>query len=536
MSYAGLYNPNKTPQGEKAKSNQVKNYAGGYVFQVSPVEQLKRFLILGSDSPTYYASARKMTRDNARVVEQLWLDDPELIAGVIRQVSVEGLVPKQDPLLFALALGALSENKKARSLTYQLIGVVCRIPTHIFMWAEFMQQLGVGNGPGKVRAFARWLEKQDTERLAFNMVKYKERHGFNFKRIIHKSNMGAKSDDAMDLMKRRALYNWAKGKEHNSELLPEIVQSHLRAIASDDPKVWLKEVLAHNLPWEALPTGVRKAPEVWEAMLPTMGTTAMIRNLGSMTQMGVLAPMSANVNLVAERLTNEEILRKARIHPFNVLVALKTYQSGKGFRGSNSWSPVGKIVDALDEAFYKSFKFVEPTGKRIMLAVDVSGSMGWGSIMNTNLAPREAAAAMAMITDRTELNTMITAFTTQLKEISITSRARLDDVVRYFAGMRMGATDIAAPVVYAIQKKLPIDAFIVYTDNETYAGYNHPFQALKSYRHTMGIDAKLITVAFTSTGFTIADPSDPGMLDIVGFDASAPSVMSNFIKSGISKD
>ncbi len=79
---------------------------------------------------------------------------------------------------------------------------------------------------------------------------------------------------------------------------------------------------------------------------------------------------------------------------------------------------------------------------------------------------------------------------------------------------------------------MPFDAFVVYTDNETYQGQEHAHQALKRYRERMGIDAKLIVVGMTATNFTIADPSDPGMLDVVGFDASAPELISSFIRGG----
>ena len=92
----------------------------------------------------------------------------------------------------------------------------------------------------------------------------------------------------------------------------------------------------------------------------------------------------------------------------------------------------------------------------------------------------------------------------------------------------MGATDCAQPMIYARQKKIPVDIFIVYTDCETWAGNIKPDQALKNYRKTMKIDAKLVVVAMTSNGFTLADPKDAGMLDVVGFDANAPDVIRNF--------
>jgi 60 kDa SS-A/Ro ribonucleoprotein len=82
----------------------------------------------------------------------------------------------------------------------------------------------------------------------------------------------------------------------------------------------------------------------------------------------------------------------------------------------------------------------------------------------------------------------------------------------------------------ALERKLKFDAFVVLTDNETWAGNIKPFQALRKYRDAMGIDARLIVVGMTATPFSIADPSDRGMLDVVGFDASAPAFMSDFIR------
>lgn len=73
------------------------------------------------------------------------------------------------------------------------------------------------------------------------------------------------------------------------------------------------------------------------------------------------------------------------------------------------------------------------------------------------------------------------------------------------------------------------DAFVVYTDSETWAGEIHPAQALRKYRERTGIAAKLVVVAMTSNGFSIADPDDAGMLDVVGFAPATPQVISDFI-------
>ena len=98
----------------------------------------------------------------------------------------------------------------------------------------------------------------------------------------------------------------------------------------------------------------------------------------------------------------------------------------------------------------------------------------------------------------------------------------------------MGGTDCALPMIYAMREELEVDVFIVYTDCETWVGVKHPSQALKEYRAKSGINnAKLIVVAMTSNGFTIADPEDPGMFDMAGFDSGAPQVMKEFIEGTI---
>lgn len=98
----------------------------------------------------------------------------------------------------------------------------------------------------------------------------------------------------------------------------------------------------------------------------------------------------------------------------------------------------------------------------------------------------------------------------------------------------MGATDCAQPMIFARQEQIPVDVFIVYTDSETWIGQQHPFEALKQYRAEMNCpDAKLIVCAMQSNGFTIADPDDPGMLDIVGFDSAAPQIIAQFAEQKI---
>jgi 60 kDa SS-A/Ro ribonucleoprotein len=222
-----------------------------------------------------------------------------------------------------------------------------------------------------------------------------------------------------------------------------------------------------------------------------------------------------------------------------VLIGARTYAAGRGQKGRLTWQPVARVVDALDRAFYLAFGAVTPTGARMVLALDVSGSMG-AAISGQPITCREAAAAMALVTMNVEPGYEIVGFTagsrpskwagygTAITRLAISPRQRLDDVTRYTGNLQFGGTDCALPMLWATEHKVPADVFVIYTDNETWAGSIQPVQALQAYRQRLGIPARLVTVGMTATGFTLADPTDAGMLDCVGFDTSTPEVIADF--------
>ncbi len=154
------------------------------------------------------------------------------------------------------------------------------------------------------------------------------------------------------------------------------------------------------------------------------------------------------------------------------------------------------------------------------------------------LTCREASASLALVQMATEPESECVGFTSggggywsrssALTPLSISPRQRLDDAVQAVSGLPFGGTDCALPMLWAQQDGRRFDTFVVYTDSETWHGSTHPHQALRQYRDATGIAAKLIVVGMTATEFTIADPKDPGMLDVAGFDSAAPNLISEF--------
>lgn len=525
-NYARQFSLKNTPQSQPIPGKKMtKNSAGGYSFETDIWEQLNRFLILGTEGGTFYIKEQKLTKDNANTVMKCIKEDGVRVVNTIVEVSDNGRAPKNDPAIFALALVTTVGDTEAKKAAYQAISKVCRIGTHIFQFCDDIQNLR-GWSRGLRNGVANYYLNKTPDKLAYHLIKYQQRNGWTHQDVIRLSHPKS------DLLNH--LFRFAIGKASGSQSgHPQLVA--VEELKNTDSVTRAARIIVDNkLPREAVPTELLNKVEIWEALLQDMPLTALVRNLGKMTSIGLLGGnLSAHAKTVVKKLKDKDVIKRSRIHPLQVLVAMKIYGQGKGMKGSLCWSPVANIVNALDDAFYTAFDNVEPTNQNWMLACDVSGSMqgGWGNgIAGMPLSPMEASAAMAMVTARTEPNHEIVAFSHEMVPVSLSPRQRLDDVIHTLEFIRMGGTDCALPMVHALKKKIAVDTFVVYTDSETWYGNIHPKQALDQYRQKMGIPAKLIVVGMEANDFTIADPSDAGMLDVVGFNTAVPTILNTFSK------
>jgi 60 kDa SS-A/Ro ribonucleoprotein len=474
---------------------------------------------------------------------------------------------------------------------------------------------------------------------------------------------------------------------------------------------------------EQLPSQLFKQRKIWEAILTNKGTngkgrgmplTALIRNLGKLSTdeikiieartirdqspagkqaysaAAAAAPQvfppghpQHYTEYIFRRLTDAHDIKRTKIHPYSILVAMLTYKKGSGDKGGLMWTPNIHIVDALDRAFKLAFQNITPTGKRIKIALDVSGSMSAAFCAGSQIVNcATASVAMMMMTlyaervpppnggssalltapgatpppaappplwkttqlpdgrtlyentktnecqftkppqplagggiapgadTRAKLpplgggtpggtpqykntrhylgipepapaeparpasssfgygytppiapaylpelypppaipsNVTICAFSNTLTELTNAVVGYMDATIDPTTGLPtmsiadalslvelpFSSTDCALPMVRALENKEEVDAFVIYTDSETYMGNIHPQVALEQYRAATGINAKLIVVGMTSNCLTIADPKDLNTLNLAGFDTATPRLINDFISGGI---
>jgi 60 kDa SS-A/Ro ribonucleoprotein len=523
--------------------NEVFNSCGKPVFAISPLEQFKRFLFLGTEKGTYYVSEQNLTELNLNCIEYL-LDNSINHCDVIKTISqyVEKSF-KRDYLIYALArCCSYYKDSILRKSAYELLPKVCTIPTHLFLFLELYEALcnkyNGSTGWNKLhkKAINDWYINKKPLDLVYHITKYKNRNGWTHRDVLRLAHI--KPENQVTNM----VFKYITKNE-----LPTIQEYVATTDSSDRPAldylICADEVLKstnkefvismikkYKFVREHISSSLQTDVDVMNELAQNMPLVALLRTVNRLTTYGVFTQYPETLDLICSKLGNEDYIRASKVHPLQFLISLKMYASGKGERGSLMWSPESQLSQKLNDAFYSSFVNVTPTNKRYLLALDVSGSMTANSCCGiTCLTASEVACAMAMVIKKTEPCCDIMGFSNKFTPLDINPNRSLEKNLEIVYNSTFESTDISLPMNWAISNGKVYDVIIVFTDNETNCNSERPSDVLKRYRNIVSPNCKLIVMALASNGFTIADPSDKGMMDMCGFDASTPSVISEFV-------
>jgi 60 kDa SS-A/Ro ribonucleoprotein len=153
----------------------------------------------------------------------------------------------------------------------------------------------------------RWYTEQSPDALAYQAVKYRQREGVTHRdllRLAHPAKQVSAGNPTLEVSETQAgLFEWiVRGGETDG--LPRIVEGFVRAQSAMSPAETASLVLEYGLPREAVQTEHLASPHVWEALLEDMPMTALVRNLATMTRVGLLAPGSAATARVVAQLSD----------------------------------------------------------------------------------------------------------------------------------------------------------------------------------------------------------------------------------------
>jgi len=516
---------NNVPQSQPLMGREmVKNNAGGYVFKLSDMDYVTRFLILGTEGNTYYVGSDKLTADACKtVIEVLKSENGSKAVELASEISDSGRAVKNSPAIFLLALAFTYGNHYTKLVAKHRFGRIIRTGSHLLEFASYLNEIR-GWGRSVRMAVANWYNSLGIAKLAYQLSKYQNRNGWRQADVLRLAHV----KPANDLIS--SAFRWATKSEFDGNLKETAIAGKLEVEKAETVRQVVFVINRYGLTWEMVPNKWFNEKEVWKALLPNLPLTAMVRNLNKMTAVGLLKDNSQETMYVVDKLNDANYIKNSRVHPLALYVAKKQYATGKGKLGSLEWKPVDSIVGALEIAFYLSFENVEPTQKRYLLGLDVSGSMRSGNCTGIDITPAEGTAIMSLVTLKKARYCKVMGFSRQFRDLGITANDSLSTAVRKVVDINFGGTDCSLPMKYALENKIPVDVFIVYTDNETWAGRTHPEVELNRYRKEMGINAKLIVVGMSVTDFSIGDPSDKDTLNICGFDSAIPKLIEEFVK------
>lgn len=520
----------RTPQSQPLPG-MVPNQGGGYSFEINDLQKVERFLKLGTEGGTYYIGEKELTQKNAEAVVRCLKTNARAVIDLAYDVSFNNKTVKNDYPLFVLAMATAPDfvaSAADRKYAWEKLNEIARTGTHLLQFVNYMESFR-GWGKAAKQHIGNWFNSKPVDKLEYQFLKYRDRAGWHMRDILRMAHPNPEEtwDSDEQMVQRKAMYQWiVKGEK--SEDLPVRLGIMLDLQRPDvTTNQVLKAIEVFGLPWEAVPYQFLADKKVLKAVLQKMPVGATLRQLGKMTANGALAPLSDEVELVVERLVSEENLAKARIHPIQILLAQKVYGSGRGVKGSLSWTPDRRIMQALEKAFYLSFKYVEPTGKKIALAVDCSGSMTWGATTG-GLMPAEIGVAMATVMANVEPKTLLMAFDTVTDILHYPTEPNMSDISRIINN-KGGGTNCASPIEKLIEKNIKVDAIVMITDSVTWAGDRHVVEAARQYVRKFG-QTKFVNVAATANHYTNFDPQDVNALEVAGFDGTVPEVINDFIR------
>jgi 60 kDa SS-A/Ro ribonucleoprotein len=509
---------------------QVMNNTGGFVYSVDDRSRLERFLILGTDGGTFYVGESDLTKQNLTFVDDLIKRDPGMVVRVTSDISKSGRAYRNTPAIYVAARFICVCAPEFKGLAKVLISEVCRTSTHIFELCGFIDQVG-GWGQAKMDAVRRWYQAKNPSQLAYQVVKYRGgRYGWSHRdvlRTVHPKGLDSR------------VVNFALGKRIESSLsLPtgDLIDGFNLIQAAKNAKTVVRVLAEYpKLPWEAIPTEFLCDVAVWRQLFDNgqLDGVNLIRNISRLDDIGAFKDLKFAAMVgktLAEGVRGSHPIQYLNAMAMNGIISSEAvgrygYDRRSILTRNRVASPVAK---GLEDGFYASFKNVPESDESVLLAVDVSSSMSWAAPAGLkNLSCAQASGALAMVIARRNPAHEIRGFAGNFIDLGVTANDSLAEAMRKVQCNNFGCTNTSLPMRWAAKNRVKIDKFVVITDNEVNTG-RHPVRALRDYRSMVNPSAKLIVVGMVATRFTIADPEDPGMLDVVGFDAALPDLIRNF--------
>lgn len=247
----------------------------------------------------------------------------------------------------------------------------------------------------------------------------------------------------------------------------------------------IKGELKNEETWEAkiseAGSNEENKKQAWSNLLKEnkLGYFALLRNLRNIVES---APELTD--LLCERLTNENAIKKSLVLPFRFLSAKKALKES-----SLDTLAVRKVMSAISQAVEISLNNVPKMDGKTLIVLDTSGSMSGDPIDN--------GALFASVLYKTN-NADLILFSDEAKYLNIDANypvMAINDAIK--GDLDCSGTNFHAP--FQIADKA-YDRIIILSDQQGWMGYDNPVSSFNEYKERTNCNPKIFSFDLTGYG------------------------------------
>ena len=496
----------------------ARNEAGGIAYSMPPKHALAQYAATGCLNTTFYASADEQL---ATVLDLCGKVEPEFIARTALYARSKGFM-KDLPALLCAVLASKGPGLLAE--------VFDRVIDDARMLRNFVQIMRSGVtgrkslGTLPKRLIVQWIERRDDAAL-FRASVGNDPSLADIVKMVHPKPASNS---------REALFGYLIGRPHDASDLPEIVRQYeaFKAgeskLVPDVPFLMLTSLPLTSGDWKAI---ARKAP--WQM-------TRM--NLNTFARHGVFEGDDSDelIGLIADRLRNPELIGKAKVFPYQLMVAYVT---------ADGSVPQG-VREALQDAMEIAIANVPQVENGVWIFPDISGSMhspvtGHRKGSTTAVRCIDIAALVAAAFLRQSARTGVLPFESKVVPVTLNPRDSVMTNAAKLASLPAGGTNCSAPLAELNRRGATGDLLIYVSDNESWVDSpwygrfggckaTNTMQEWANYK-ARNSHSKLVCIDIQPYGTTQAKER-PDVLNIGGFSDRVFDVIAEFVNGTLSAD
>lgn len=500
----------RSARGPKIPPADAANREGAPAFHYTPRHALAQLVSTSCLAGTFYASAEESLAEALRLAGEV---EPDFVAKAAVHARRRGRM-KDAPALLLASISARSPEWFLRAFP--------AVVDDGRMLRTFVQILRSGQtgrkslGSLPKRLVRRWFESR-TDEAVFRASIGNDPSLADVVRMVHPKPATPS---------RSALFAWLVGRPYDAGALPECVRAFeawKESPAGDPPDVPFLMLTSRPLDGTAWARVARRSS--WQTLR---------MNLNTFARHGAFAADPALAADVAGRLKDREQVLRSRVYPYQVLSAWKAVSNGVP----------AEVADALQDALEASIENVPAIPGRVVVAVDVSGSMsspvtgerGGGT---TSVQCKDVAALFASAVLRRNATARVIPFHDEAVDVRLNPRDSVATNAKVLASLPSGGTNCSAPLALLNEERAAADLVLYLSDNQSWVDRTSErgtplLREWRAFRHRNPA-ARLVCVDLQPYG-TCQAPEAFDVLNVGGFSDAVFDLVLEFARGELTPE